>query len=155
MTAATARYTREQALADLAAVYARLPGLLCKGRCADACTVIDGSELERTLLAEAGRPLPPRMTHRQHLELIAAGRGPRCPALGPLRTCTVYEVRPMICRLFGLIGKLRADDPPDPKAALACDHGCVPERWLTEAEGFELLAAADEISARWVRAGRP
>lgn len=147
-------YTRAQALADLAAIYAELPGLLCKGRCADTCTVVDGSVLERTLLAERGRPLPPRMSLAEAEALIASGAA-RCPALGPLGNCTVYDVRPMVCRLFGLIGKATADGPVQRTAAMACDHGCDPERWLTQAEGFALLRRVDEVSDRWDAAGRP
>ena len=154
-TAPRTEYTRERALAELAAIWAELPGLACKGRCADTCTVTDGSALERTLLAERGKPLPPRMTLPEHQALIAAGRGPRCPALGPLGTCTVYDVRPLICRLFGLVGLAVQGGPVQRGAALACDYGCEPERWLTQEQGFALPRRVDEVSDRWEAAGRP
>lgn len=151
-------YSHADAVRELAIVYAALPAIACKGRCADSCTLVTGSPLELAEVARRGRPLmaPGEWTSNRSIRALLpiVGR-PRCPNLGPLRTCTVYAVRPMICRLFGLIGKLRPDDEPDQGAALACDHGCQPERWLTEGEGFVLLAAVEVISRRWEAAGRP
>ncbi len=137
------RYTREQAVADLHAVYAKLPAVHCKGRCHDSCTVVPASELERQLIAEAGRPLGPAVSHRVHLQLIAAGTPQRCPNLGPLNTCTVYEQRPLTCRSFG---SWRTS---------ACEHGCYADRMIEHHELMAWAAEVEAISARWVKAGRP
>jgi Fe-S-cluster containining protein len=57
-----------------------------------------------------------------------------CPYLEEER-CTVYEVRPLICRLWGLV------------ESMPCPWGCKPERYLTHEEGHELLARAAEIQS--------
>lgn len=49
-----------------------------------------------------------------------------CPLLENER-CSVYEVRPMICRLWGLV------------ESMPCPWGCKPDRYLTHEEGLVLL----------------
>jgi Fe-S-cluster containining protein len=49
-----------------------------------------------------------------------------CPLLKAGR-CSVYAIRPMICRLYGV-----TDEMP-------CPHGCTPERMLTEHQAMELM----------------
>ena len=49
--------------------------------------------------------------------------------------CEVYEARPMICRLFGMI-----------LGVMECSHGCVPERWRTKQEGYELMRRVHELT---------
>lgn len=56
----------------------------------------------------------------------------RCPMLSHAGACTVYTVRPYICRLWGATKTLR------------CPEGCEPERWLTVEESrdiFQRIAA--------------
>lgn len=49
--------------------------------------------------------------------------------------CTVYEHRPLICRLFGTVPDLR------------CPHGCMPEisKMLSPRQGQEIIAVMAEI----------
>jgi Fe-S-cluster containining protein len=47
--------------------------------------------------------------------------------LSPTGKCTVYSVRPYICRLWGATKEL------------ACPQGCQPERWLTIAESMDIF----------------
>lgn len=136
-------YTRERALADLQAIYDELPAVQCKGRCADACTVIDATELERAVIAEAGHALGPRIPHRIHLQMIEAGNHQRCPNLGPVNNCLVYERRPLVCRSFG---SWRTS---------ACEHGCYADRMIEQIEFARWQTRIEAISARWVKAGRP
>lgn len=55
-----------------------------------------------------------------------------CPHLGPDGRCTAYEVRPMICRLWGVT------------RSMACPWGCIPDRWLSDGEAMELLKLTEE-----------
>lgn len=58
----------------------------------------------------------------------------RCPMLDEARgLCSIYEQRPLICRLFGLVEGMR------------CPYGCIPDRWLTDAEAYELMTEADNV----------
>lgn len=125
---------REEALAELDDLYAQLPALECKGRCHDSCTSINMTELERERIRARGVEIGPSMTHARVKKLVAAGRTPRCPALGPLNTCTVYDVRPMICRTFGMVlGEL-------------CQHGCVPDGTITREEMVRVLYDIEMLS---------
>jgi Fe-S-cluster containining protein len=58
-----------------------------------------------------------------------------CPYLEDGR-CSVYDVRPLVCRLWGLV------DAP----GLRCEHGCMPERWLTRDDALRLVRRSLAIS---------
>ena len=101
----------------LDALYASLPELQCKGLCQDSCGPIGVSEGEGARVERIGGR---RLRFDSRL---------RCTFLDPNSgRCEVYEARPMICRLYGMI-----------RGAMECPHGCVPERWLTREEGYALL----------------
>lgn len=113
------------ARAALVALYAELPKMQCQGLCADSCYSLVQTPLERDLVAD--------VTGVQ-LALVQAPPT-ACPALGMLNTCTVYEVRPMICRLWGMSSGMR------------CQYGCEPEGGFLSGEQFyEFLARAAELA---------
>lgn len=131
---------REQARAMLDDLYAQLPGIECKGLCHDSCTAIDASELERERIAERGVTLPDAIPHAQVVQLIRRGEPPRCPALGPLNNCTVYDVRPFICRAYGTI------HDPVSNTLTVCEHGCVPDGVISVADMGRALREIEELS---------
>lgn len=104
----------------LDALYAELPNIECGGYCQDSCGPIDMSVRERQRI------------EGEHGE-VKCGVGPTCTMLTITGECRAYEIRPMICRLWGLMESMR------------CPYGCVPERWVTDAEAFEFLSRADAI----------
>jgi len=57
-----------------------------------------------------------------------------CPLLSDGR-CTVYEIRPTICRLWGMVD------------AMPCVFGCQPTRLLSRDQGYEFLERAGRIGA--------
>ena len=58
-----------------------------------------------------------------------------CPMLKHGR-CSVHDIRPTICRLFGLM-----DDP-----RMRCPFGCVPDRLMSTEEGYVWLEAVEALS---------
>lgn len=48
--------------------------------------------------------------------------------------CSIYSVRPYICRIWGVV------------KALQCPHGCIPERWLMPHEEQRLRRELQRIS---------
>lgn len=112
---------------DFDDLYAELPSIDCQGMCWDSCGPIDMTGAERVRIRrETGVDIPAGSFLRH---------GPSaCPALGMLHTCTVYDVRPLICRIWGLTRRLR------------CNYGCRPDRVLTEPEAYEFIARAHEIA---------
>lgn len=134
------RPTRAETIARLEQLYASLPALECKGRCHDSCTVIDASELERQRIRERGVELGPYTSRRTLTDLTASGRTPRCPALGPLNTCTVYDVRPLICRAFGMVLDRATGE------GMMCQYGCVPDGTIEPRELYRALLEVEELS---------
>lgn len=103
--------------AALEALYARVPKVDCKGKCTPTCGSITISTRERQRAREAG------VTIRSKQEMTAR-REYDCAALVEGR-CTIYSVRPMVCRLWGA------------SEVIPCRFGCRPE------PGSQLLGAAE------------
>ena len=111
----------------IAELWAEVPTIACKGRCPSSCGPIDASRAERRILREHGirlRALP--------LLDVACGEVRTCPALVDGR-CSVYAVRPLICRLWGVV------------ESMPCPWGCKPERYLSDAQARALLLAAARL----------
>lgn len=100
----------------LDAIYAEVPALECQGLCHQSCgpLPVDGPERRRV----------------QDRHGVTLGLDWTCSALTMLKRCSVYEDRPLICRLWGVV------------ESMPCPWGCRPERTLTDAEGHALLARA-------------
>jgi Fe-S-cluster containining protein len=124
--------------ARLQELYDRVPSIECKGMCHGACCFIDASIRERERMEQASG---------RKLDTLDAKRDPeaggtqrdrrggllaryRCSMLTNDGRCSVYDLRPMICRLYGVA------------EGLECKHGCKPERMLTAGETVELVVAA-------------
>lgn len=125
----------------LDAVWARIPDVNCKGHCTDSCGPIDASIAERRLLRERGIRLKaapwieigadmPGGVDEMPASALAAVKP--CPALVDGR-CSVYDVRPVICRLWGAVRKM------------PCEWGCQPDRYLTDGEAREILLLASQV----------
>lgn len=125
--------TQQARLEALAELYAELPQMQCKGLCSDSCYSLMQTPLEQAYVrAETG------------VELGLVQTPPTaCPALGMLNRCTVYEARPMICRLFGMTPGLR------------CQYDCEPVGgFLTGQQFYEFLARVAELDGDQVLADR-
>lgn len=109
-------------MAQLDALYRELPTIACQRQCQDACGPIFMSRVEWQRIIKKLGYEPRGCTS----DLV-------CPMLQQ-GLCSVYHVRPMICRLWGLVETLR------------CPWGCEPSRVLTHAEGLLYIARADYIS---------
>lgn len=114
--------------AQLDALYAELPTIDCQGLCWDSCGRIGMSRGERSRIrTQAGVEIPDG----------TKVSGPSlCVALTMFRQCGVYAIRPLICRLWGL------------SEGLPCTFGCRPSRVLTDAETYEFLARALDLSGQ-------
>lgn len=119
------------ALEEIRELYDQIPDIACKGLCANSCGPIDMSDAERSRLVDLGVTIPVFTSEAGRLW----GEGARldCPALTPMRTCQVYEDRPMICRLWGV------------SESMPCTWGCQPVRELSDAECYDLIFKANEI----------
>lgn len=105
-------------------IYDSLPTIECQGKCQQCCGPIDLFPIERdTIVLKHGMPVTqnhPRVGPITCSKLTINGR------------CGIYDDRPVICRLFGLV------------KAMKCPHGCQPSRWLTDKEAHKIM---DQIRA--------
>lgn len=111
--------------AKLNDLYDRLPAVQCKGLCVDSCGPIDMSVRERQdIEAAAGHS-------------CRTGEDGLCNMLGDDGRCTVYDLRPMICRMWGAV------------ESMPCMFGCVPEGGLMpDDEAYPLIAASLEAGGK-------
>lgn len=112
---------------SLEEIYEDLPKVNCKGLCASSCGPIDMSTEERRRIAEAGVIIP--LYSSEAARAWDAGQPVYCPALDlDTRQCTVYALRPLICRAWGA-----------GRGEMACPHGCEIEGPRLRAEGILAL----------------
>src|SRR5262245_28430936 len=110
-----------EAAKQLEQLYAQIPSVACQGHCAEACGPLGMAHLEWIRVKRAS---PLRLAEAKQMA---------CPLLKRGR-CTVYGVRPSICRLWGSVENM------------PCPWLCKPERYLTIAEADALMAAAEALS---------
>lgn len=86
------------------------------------------SPAEKSALTRAGKvvPSPLGMLMTGHLN---------CPHLSPIGTCSVYAIRPLICRIWGMV------------EAMPCEWGCKPSRMLTDDEAHHLIERTMNLEA--------
>ena len=95
-------------------LYAELPKLACRGLCAESCGPIALTPLEEQRIVEVAGSAP------------TFGPDLVCSMLVDER-CSVYQVRPALCRLWGLV------------ESMPCPWGCKPDRYLSDADGYSFL----------------
>jgi Fe-S-cluster containining protein len=111
----------------LLALYRSLPTLACKGLCADSCGPIAATALEAERMRTAAGFKPLTLdAETLTCGYLQAGR------------CAVYDVRPLICRLWGAADGMR------------CPHGCEPSRVVGRAEGRRLFQWAARLGGPMV-----
>lgn len=88
----------------------QVPDVACKGLCQEQCTVIAMSEEELAMVRER---IPSFPGATEGMNRVMQVDHYKCPAL-VLGRCSVYDVRPMVCRMWGSEERLK------------CGHGCVP-----------------------------
>lgn len=126
-------------LEAIQAIYAQIPDIACKGYCHEQCGPIPVTDVELEAMARsAQRDLSVMQGpgHRRFLVVLhEPEKGLDCPLLVNGQ-CSVYESRPLICRLMGVT------------EGLPCRYGCKPERVMPNHEAFKLMAEVEDIAAR-------
>lgn len=119
-----------QVMRSYGEVLQSLPTVNCKGLCQASCGPIAEctTDLELMILEQA--------TGEQ--VVLATNPSHSCPLLKNGR-CSVHEVRPIICRMFGVV-----DDEH-----MRCPYGCEPARWVSNSEARRIFNKAIELSKRF------
>lgn len=112
--------SRGEAYAALEAIYAKVPDVACRGLCGPYCGPVPMSALELGRMRRAGAD-----PHGSTLQCgcLAGGR------------CAAYDLRPLICRLWGAVRNLR------------CPWGCAPPgRLLSDREARDLMQRVEDVA---------
>jgi hypothetical protein len=89
-------------------LYRMIPDVACKGLCQKACGPIACSAIEADALRDNGINPPEVVDHPTYGPLT-------CSHLDASGRCSIYDHRPLVCRLFGAVAKL------------PCPFGCKPQ----------------------------
>jgi len=117
-----------EALETLEGLYRLIPSIPCRRLCADACGALILTDLEARRL-QAETHIKPRT-----LPVISHPSAGRCVYLAPAQDrCTVHAIRPLICRVWGVLKRL------------SCPHGCTPSTWLSDVQFLALARAVEKI----------
>lgn len=115
--------------AQLDALYAELPHIVCAGKCSVSCAMVP------LALGEAKRLQ--LVTHKKPRTTDDAV----CIYLTAEKRCSAYAVRPLVCRAYGLA------------KTISCPFGCMPDRWLDEREFIHLAQAIERVAGALVITG--
>jgi uncharacterized protein len=109
---------------DLQKIYDSLPNLKCKGLCHEACGPIEIFKAERDNLGRSfkHKNLKDVLFHLKKRHTDDYDGCITCPMLTGENKCSVYDKRPVICRLWGLVENMK------------CKWGCIPDRYLSVEE---------------------
>lgn len=108
-------------LKHLETIYARVPALDCQKKCQEFCGPIAMTELEAERIKKRFKSLP------------VANKNMVCSKLKG-GVCSIYELRPLICRLWGTVPAMR------------CPWGCKPKTFMSNEAGKALLREAEDLS---------
>ena len=123
---------------ELKRLYAELPTIKCQGRCQGSCGPIEFTDAEWERVCHRLGEEPAHAARSDHgVLLLPPPPDMTCPLLGADGRCTIYAIRPMICRLWGIVD------------VMPCPWGCKPSpRYLTGREGFVFMIRAEGMTAR-------
>lgn len=109
-------------IAKLKQIYDSLPTFTCREGCSWCCGNVPIAPIEILNIAKfiKANKVRIRIPTMAHLSCAFMIRG----------RCSIYEVRPLYCRLYGVV-----DD-----AGMKCPHGCKPSQLLTEDEADVIMA---------------
>jgi Fe-S-cluster containining protein len=145
-------------LEKLQALYDTLPTANCQKKCQRYCGPILMTGFEASRLRDkrgilniipAGEAanridLPAsKVVEETHVGVVNDEAGNmHCPFLEPvLGNCMAYHMRPLVCRLWGVV-----DHP-----LMRCPFGCTPERWISHEESRRIQEEAITIHREWER----
>tara|TARA_R110000868_G_scaffold176609_4_gene414499 strand:+ start:10662 stop:11018 length:357 start_codon:yes stop_codon:yes gene_type:complete len=104
-------------------IYDKLPTMKCKGLCHESCGPAPALPAEAARMHKKG--IEPPDYDRNTLD---------CNYLSNEKTCSIYDDRPLICRLFGMVKKMK------------CPHGCIPEAgMMSEQKSIKLIRYMENV----------
>jgi Fe-S-cluster containining protein len=120
-------------IAKLEAIYKRIPDVECKGLCHPSCTLVPAEDIEIKRARKKLSYNPFKVSNKDVETTKTTGKIPSCGALKNER-CTIYSIRPAICRLYAAA------------EGLECPFGCTPKQnKLSGQEAYSLIRELRDI----------
>lgn len=119
----------------LEALYREIPDIDCKGLCHESCTIIPAAKIEikRARERTGGNPFNPAAYLKEMQQsLIETPKIPKCKSLSDGK-CTMYNIRPAICRLYGVA------------EGLECHYGCKPKTQISKKNAHDLIRKVEAL----------
>jgi Fe-S-cluster containining protein len=113
-------------------IYGKIPEIDCKGLCHHSCTLIPVAKAESQRARDRLGCSPYKPTADEIQRAIDNKSVPTCRALKDMK-CSIYTIRPAICRLYGVA------------EGLECQFGCKPKATLTKEEAYNLIRETEAI----------
>jgi len=104
-------------------LYSKIPGFECVPGCSECCGPVPCHEWETNRLGIEDA----ESVMAAALKALTVKDVKKCPLLEGGK-CSVYENRPLMCRLFGTVEDLK------------CPYGKAPEKLLTKSQAAEIMA---------------
>lgn len=113
-------------------IYKKIPEIECKGLCHPTCAMIPaaGIEIKRARDRLKINPFQPNSEQRVRMEKEKVI--PFCRALTNER-CTIHDIRPGICRLYGAAEEL------------ICQYGCQSKKILLKEEAYAIIREIEAL----------
>lgn len=102
-------------------LYKKIPKIECQKKCEQSCGIIPLTNVELKVIEARVGKIKCETVH--------------CPLLKDDR-CSIHDIRPLICRLWGVVDH----------DGMRCPHGCKVERMLTNKESYKIINKALEIA---------
>ncbi|HWW39860.1 hypothetical protein [Pedobacter sp.] len=112
-------------------LYKKIPKIDCQGKCYNTCGIVPASKIEIKRARERiiKNPFSPiQVVMKQKIIKKSA----TCAALCDKR-CSIYMIRPAICRLYGVA------------EGLECKFGCKPDKIMTKDEAYDLIREIEAL----------
>jgi uncharacterized protein len=126
-------------LAMMKEIWNSVPKVHCKGLCQDQCTQVPIMPIEALYLTRKHDAWIHMSNHRGRY-MPTLGHNEPCQFLKDGR-CSVYDDRPLICRMFG-----HEIPPIENIRPLECEHGCTHEGTFTEKDFLFLTSSLMMLS---------
>ena len=124
---------KKKSIEKLEALYKSIPEIECKGLCHPSCSIVPAEDIEIKRARKKLSYNPFRVSNKDLEVAKTTGKIPSCGALKDNR-CTIYSVRPAICRLYGAA------------EGLECPFGCEPKKpKLSRQEAYSIIREIREI----------
>lgn len=115
---------------ELQVIYDSVPKMICENNCRDCCGMTRWFPVEAINIIDFLKAYD--MKEKEAKSFLDY-----CPYLDKESKCTIYPVRPIICRLFGSTDHTKIKRGI--KVSMICPKDCKPKKYLTSQQSISMM----------------